>query len=232
MSKRIQFSIIIPLYNKQDVLGRTLDSVLAQKHESYEVIIVDDGSSDNSFKIAESYASQYPCIKVFRQSNFGPAKARNHGLTQAKNDYLLFLDADDEIMPDFLFTAAESFRQNTSQDFFASAHFRTVNGTRKSWVPYFENFGVRQGFRRIIPTDSPNSLLGMMWFLHSSTTVCKRSVVERFGGFYDKERSHYGEDSYLWLQVLLNCAGFFELSELGWYHTENSGLIAGRGSLL
>ena len=90
-------SIIIPVYNSEKHLAETISSVLAQTWPYKEIIIVDDGSSDNSLAIAKSFASEN--IKVLHQQNKGASAARNRGIQEAKGDYIQFLDADDLLMP-------------------------------------------------------------------------------------------------------------------------------------
>lgn len=92
-------SIVIPLYNKELSIKRTLDSVLRQEEVDFEVVIVDDGSTDTSYAIAEEYAHKDTRIRLYQQENGGPSKARNTGARNAKGDWILFLDADDELLP-------------------------------------------------------------------------------------------------------------------------------------
>lgn len=89
-------SIIIPTYNRADVLCRALDSVLSQSYQDFEVIIVDDGSTDNTKDVLAFYLEEYPQLKYFYQENSGsPAIARNFGIMQASGEYINFLDSDD-----------------------------------------------------------------------------------------------------------------------------------------
>lgn len=97
-------SVIIPLYNKEKSIAQTLDSVLGQKCADFEVVIVNDGSTDNSYSIAKEYVAKDNRIHLFKQSNGGPSKARNTGVKQAKGEWILFLDADDELLPGALAT--------------------------------------------------------------------------------------------------------------------------------
>lgn len=87
-------SIIIPVYNSENYLTECIESAIAQTWNNKEIIIVDDGSTDNSFKIATKYAI-HSCIKIISQKNKGASAARNVGLNEAKGDYIQFLDADD-----------------------------------------------------------------------------------------------------------------------------------------
>ncbi len=90
-------SIIIPLYNKEPIIERTVRSVLSQSFVDFELIIVDDGSTDGSVNVVNSLRD---CrIRLIRQKNGGPGKARNTGALYAKGNWILFLDADDELMP-------------------------------------------------------------------------------------------------------------------------------------
>lgn len=95
-------SVIIPLYNKELSIAQTLDSVLGQEGADFEVVIVDDSSTDKSYAIAEEYAHKDTRIRLFQQENGGPAKARNTGARNAKSEWILFLDADDELLPNSL----------------------------------------------------------------------------------------------------------------------------------
>ncbi len=95
-------SIIVPLYNKAHTLTRSLDSVFAQIDDRFEVIVVDDGSTDNSPQVVrERYGSR---VILIEQKNAGPSAARNTGARHANKSHLLFLDADDELFPDALRT--------------------------------------------------------------------------------------------------------------------------------
>lgn len=101
MNEKTLFSIIIPVYNAQNTIRRTLQSVLNQTFSSYEIIVVNDGSRDNSARILQEFA-HYPQVTVLNQINAGVSAARNSGLQQASGDYVLFLDADDWVDDNFL----------------------------------------------------------------------------------------------------------------------------------
>ncbi len=89
------FSIIIPVYNVEKYLNQCVDSVLVQDFTDYEIILVDDGSTDNSPTICDKYAEKYTQIKVIHKTNGGLSDARNFGIKKAQGDYLIFLDSDD-----------------------------------------------------------------------------------------------------------------------------------------
>lgn len=93
-------SVVIPLYNKEPIIGQSLQSVLSQSFEDFEVIVVDDGSTDGSVSVVESFSDER--IHLIRQENGGPSKARNTGTCAARGEWIVFLDADDEFLPDAL----------------------------------------------------------------------------------------------------------------------------------
>ena len=105
MNKNI--TIIIPLYNKEKYIYKCLNSILLQSYGFYEVLIIDDGSTDNSAKICEEFYSKDKRFKYFSKENGGVSSARNLGIEKAKYDYIVFVDADDYIEEDYLKSLTE-----------------------------------------------------------------------------------------------------------------------------
>ncbi|MDR2600759.1 MAG: glycosyltransferase [Oscillospiraceae bacterium] len=103
MNQQIKFSIIVPVYNTQKYIKRCIQSVISQQYDNYELILINDGSIDDSGIICEQYSSKYDNITYFFKDNGGPASARNVGLDNATGDYLLFLDSDDRMCEDLLY---------------------------------------------------------------------------------------------------------------------------------
>lgn len=95
MSTNPQISVIIPVYNAEKTLNRCLNSIIAQDFKDFEVLLVDDGSTDDSGKICDEYAAKDDRFKVFHKKNGGASSARNIGLDNAKGEYITFCDADD-----------------------------------------------------------------------------------------------------------------------------------------
>ena len=107
----MEFSIIVPVYNTSSFLKACIASVKAQGVSDWELILVDDGSTDGSAELLNAYAKTDARIRVFRQENRGQFFARQKGMAEAKGEYLLFLDSDDELMPDCLTTLQAAFRK-------------------------------------------------------------------------------------------------------------------------
>ena len=108
--RRESVSVVIPTFDRVDLLPRAVDSVLGQSRPADEILVVDDGSADGS---AEMLARQYAQVRVLEQAHTGVSAARNHGITEAQGEWIAFLDSDDEWLPDKLATQMEhlhSFR--------------------------------------------------------------------------------------------------------------------------
>jgi glycosyltransferase involved in cell wall biosynthesis len=99
---KCRISIIVPVYNAEDYLFRCLDSILDQSLTSYEVILVDDGSTDSSPLICDRYSATDPRFRTIHKPNGGVSSARNAGISLAKGEYLMFVDSDDSLLPDAL----------------------------------------------------------------------------------------------------------------------------------
>ncbi|WP_300454007.1 glycosyltransferase family A protein [Accumulibacter sp.] len=97
-------SVVVPTYNYAHLLPRALDSVLAQQAADVELIVVNDGSTDDSAAVLAAYAARHRCVRVAEQANAGAAAARNRGIRLARGSHVLLLDADDELLPDALAT--------------------------------------------------------------------------------------------------------------------------------
>jgi glycosyltransferase involved in cell wall biosynthesis len=127
------FSLIIPIYNAGKTLRRCLDSILDQSYPSYEVWMIDDGSSDNSAEIAASYAQRDSRFILIRQPNAGPSRARNHGLNLAQGDIICFVDSDDFVEPDYLQQLSDVFQDEDVQVAFFGVN-QITEGYRKECV--------------------------------------------------------------------------------------------------
>ena len=107
-----EFSIVVPIYNVEGYLKKCLDSILNQTFVDYEIILVNDGSTDQSLSIIKEYMSKYPDIKLINQENKGLSEARNAGLKEARGNYVLFVDSDDFIDKDLLLNLNDSIINN------------------------------------------------------------------------------------------------------------------------
>lgn len=178
-------SFIVPCYNLRDFLPETLNSIISQSFCDWECIVVDDGSSDDSASIADAYASRDCRIRVIKQHNGGVVTARNNGVLASTGRYLVFLDADDVIMPGFLSEAVPILD--------ARPEVKLVYGPA-------EQFG--KGVKTALMPMSEFSMEAMLG--HNCiyvTALFRKADFLRAGGFRE-EMSAGLEDWDLWLSVL------------------------------
>lgn len=112
----IKLSIILPVYNVQSYLRQCIDSILEQPFSNFELIIVNDGSTDDSGRLCEEYSQQDDRIKVFHKENGGLSSARNYGISKHKGKYLSFIDSDDYLVGDYYSKAIDLLDSNISLD--------------------------------------------------------------------------------------------------------------------
>ncbi len=108
----ILFSIVVPVYNSEKYLRECIESVLNQTYRNFEIVLVDDGSTDASREICDLYSKQYDCITTLHQKNRGPIEARVNGVSYAKGDFLFFLDSDDMLRIDALEIIEQAITNN------------------------------------------------------------------------------------------------------------------------
>lgn len=221
-------SIVVPLYQKESTVRRAIESVRRQAFADFEVIVVDDGSTDQGPAIVQEMAYSDPRIRLVKRQNGGPGAAKNTGLRQAKAALITFLDADDEWEPWFLEQAFQALEYHPECDIYASA-FRLGPSGIDRWEE-LRAHGIGEGVWRLRPGIGDRELSLCLGVIHSCSSLFRTHAVRRFGGFYEKDACRYGEDVYLWLQMILHCAVVRSFSVSAWYHTDASdlGLSSGR----
>lgn len=136
-----KISVIVPVYNVEDYLKECVDSILAQSYNNFELILVNDGSTDSSYKICEEYLKQNNTIKLINKPNGGLSSARNAGIEIATGEFLSFIDSDDFIHKDFLKILIEPMIENPDIKITASSYSKEVEGlSSKSSIINFYNF--------------------------------------------------------------------------------------------
>ena len=184
-SKKPLVTVIIPTYNRGWILQDAIDSVLDQDFSDYELIVVDDGSSDNTREILGAYGDR---ITVLRQPNRGVSAARNRGINEAAGQLIAFLDSDDLWLPGKLSTQVEFFEDNADA---------VINQTQEIWI--------RNG-QRVNPKKRHHKFSGMIFerslalcLVSPSAVMIKKSLLEAVGGF--DENLPACEDYDLWLRI-------------------------------
>jgi glycosyltransferase involved in cell wall biosynthesis len=215
-----RISVVIPLYNKASSIAAATASVLGQTYADLELIVVDDGSTDGSASHVRGLDD--PRVRLIAQANAGPGAARNRGLAEATGEYVAFLDADDEWEPKFLHLALTALDAHPECGAWVSGHARGPE--RISQAPRHRRMGLTAGLWRLPHRTPAKSLKTLVDFCHSSCIVARSALIREYGGYYDRDRATYGEDSYLWLLVLMNHALYVDPEPHVWFHTEHSSL--------
>jgi glycosyltransferase involved in cell wall biosynthesis len=181
----MQISVIIPSYNRIQTLTRAIDSVLAQHSLVDEIIVVDDGSEDNT---AALVSQRYPNIKLIRQTNQGVSAARNTGIRQARFEWIALLDSDDSWLPEKISMIRQAQLQNPDYHLFHSDEIWIRNGVR---VNPMNKHGKQGGwiFKNCLP----------LCVISPSAVVLRRSLLHTTG--YFDESLPACEDYDLWLRI-------------------------------
>lgn len=187
-------SVIIPLYNKAKTIKRTLESIHNQSYQDFEVIVVDDGSTDDSFRVVSEFND--PRIKIYRQSNQGVSAARNHAVELSSGDYVAFLDADDEWDPDYLETQVSLIRSYPEASIFGTNYrFKDSSGNYSNTILNRIKLG---GYSGVVDNyfEIASHSHVPIW---SSAVAIKKSAFNSVGGFPLGIKS--GEDLLTWARL-------------------------------
>lgn len=215
MATKVTFSIIVPLHNAEQTLRRCLDSILAQTFTHYELILVNDGSTDASASICADYAERHPFISVIDQAHSGVSAARNAGIRAAKGERLTFVDADDELTPHFLST----FQEEGMQHDFCMQSIILVNQQGEH---------IQKPLDRTMLTEKDDMAAHIYAMLRNDlpiSTCCslfRRDLLQAAKVCFN-EKIQYSEDTDFILRYLTCCQSMCTLSEANYiYYTPTS----------
>jgi len=190
-----RFSIIVPLYNKGHIVSRTIESALAQTFNDFEILVINDGSTDNSEAVVRSFVD--PRIKLITKENGGEGSARNFGIKMAQAEYVSLLDADDIWHPDYLASMDDLIKLYPNMGIYCSAMIaiygdgtkiiRTLREYKKEKYKKVEDYfdAAREGS-----------------FMYSSTITIPKKIFAEVGEFEPKVKM--GTDTDMWARILLN----------------------------
>ncbi len=182
-------SVVIPLFNKASYIADTLRSVIGQSLLPREILVIDDGSSDDSAAIVRSLAD--PLVRLIEQGNAGPGPARNRGIADAKGEWIAFLDADDLWLPDHLAELALLTARDPAVAFLATSYREVGEHSAASSPPDLAAVGPRDFFA--LPVDGRN--------ICSSSLAVRTEILRASGGF---GAAMPGEDVDLWIRLGLD----------------------------
>lgn len=187
-------SVVIPLYNKESQINQTIQSVLRQSFQDFEIVVVDDGSTDNS--VSEVKRFNDPRIRIISQTNAGVSAARNRGIAEAKGEFIALLDGDDEWKPDYLATQYALTEKYPECDVFATDYeFRSSDGevspTIINRLHFNSEDGILTNYFEVATHSHPP--------ICSISIMTRKGIFESIGGFPLGIRS--GEDLLTWARI-------------------------------
>lgn len=203
-----RFSVIMPLYNKERYLKKAIESVIAQTYRDFELIIIDDGSTDNSLEVVRGLKIEDRRLKILTQSNSGVAVARNNGVAASEGEYMCFLDADDWWGPTFLEEIDRMIAEYPDAGIYASNYIYYKPG--KTHVA----LNLSRGY-----IDYPKAYYeGFSMPVWTGATCMPRKVFDEMGGFPNGIK--LGEDFLLWAKTALHYPIAFCEKPLAYYNND------------
>jgi len=205
------FSVIIPLYNKAPYVAKAIESVLGQTYRDFEVIVIDDGSTDQSLEVAKTFENK--SITIISQPNSGVSTARNNGVNLAKYPYICFLDADDWWHPTFLEEMKRLITDFPDAGIYGSGYYIVKNGQER-----IAPIGVPQGFERGIIDYCEVYAKTLCMPLTSISVVIPKHIFDEEKGF--KSQLKFGEDFDLWIRIALKHKVILVNKPLAYYNQD------------
>lgn len=201
-------SIIIPVFNVQNYIKRCIDSILLQSFEDWELLLIDDGSTDNSFEICKKYVNEK--INLFHKNNGGVSSARNYGLKKSKGDYIVFIDADDYVDKNYLKNLYDNIRDN---DLVVSGYKEVYSNGKVNK----RNFGKKDMTMEYIKNKFDELYLSN--FLNSPfNKLYKKSLIN----CTFNENQILGEDLLFNLQYIKNCKNIISINNTDYNYVINN----------
>lgn len=218
----MKFSVIIPLYNKAPYIAKAINSVLAQSFHDYELVIMDDGSKDDSFEVAKKAIEGNDSCRLYRQENAGVSMARNNAVALSQGEYLCFLDADDWWSPTFLEEMSNLIDEYPDAGIYGTSYTIVNETKRKTRVA---NIGVEKGFTKGYINYCSVYAKTLVMPLCTDSVCMSRIVFDEMRGF--PKGIKLGEDFLLWIRVALKYKVAFLNKSLSFYNQDVE--VANRG---
>ncbi|HIY08644.1 MAG TPA: glycosyltransferase [Firmicutes bacterium] len=219
-------SIIVPVYNGEKTLARCVDSILRQDFRDFELLLVDDGSTDSSGALCDRYAREDPRVRVIHKENGGVSHSRNMALDQARGVYLQFLDCDDWITPDATKLLVRT-AQETGCDLVIAEFYRVV-GTRVSHKSGIEDSSVlsREEYAEYMMEDPADFYYGVLW-----NKLYRRAIVEEHHLRMDNN-VRWCEDFLFNLEYVLYGERFAALRAPVYYYVKTKGSLVAQSATI
>ena len=210
----MKVSIIVPVYNTEKYLARCLSSLVGQTYRNTEIVIIDDGSTDKSLKIAESYAKDDGRVKVLTKKHTGANLARKKGIENATGDYFMFIDSDDWIEHDTI----EKLTQILRRKRYDIIKFNAVNEPSGKNVPGLDLKGEKE--REFAPGDIKRLALETKLLRSLAYEIISEEVVKAAKSF--GRAMSYGEDYLANLEIIDNASSFLAVDDVFYHYRKDT----------
>lgn len=207
-------SIIIPLYNKVDYIERCISSIINQNYQDYEVIIIDDGSTDGSDKAITRHLSDNR-VKLFRIPNSGVSSARNKGIDIATGEFVLFIDADDYIDRGYLQNIMHIAKENNADIYIWGITKNRTNGSQVSVIPDLSGMYSLKDFLSLFVKEQYQKHKGLYGYIPNK--LLKRSILKEHHLTFDASMKLM-EDYDFFLSYYSYCKSFYCFDETGYHY--------------
>ncbi len=216
-------SIIVPVFNTEKYLRECIESILAQTYESFELILIDDGSTDHSWKICVEYQERDNRIKAFHKKNSGVSSARNLGLQKARGEYISFCDSDDVIVPNLYEILLKLLVQYDADRVCGGYEYIYPDGHQVFCKPRTAD-GLYQK-KELLPVMIDDGTMSGFLFSGVNNSVFKKSIIDKYHLEF-QESIKYNEDSLFSFEYALNSSSLYCLQSRSLYryrqHKESS----------
>ncbi len=217
-------SIIVPAYNAQGTIGRCLDSILKQTYSDFELLVMDDGSRDDTLRILDEYAASDARIRVIHKENTGVSDTRNQALDLACGEYIQFLDADDWITPDATRLFVRAMEDNPTCDMVIADFYRVVgkNLSQKGDIEE-EHLLTREEYADEMMKSPADFYYGVLW-----NKFFRRSIIEEYQLRMDA-RLDWAEDFIFNMEYVLHTDHIYALKAPVYYYVKTEGSLVSQG---
>jgi glycosyltransferase involved in cell wall biosynthesis len=197
-------SIVNPLYNKEYSISNTISSVLSQSYRDFELLVINDGSTDRSINIVETFNDDR--IRIINKPNGGVSSARNRGIKEAESEWIAFLDGDDYWDPSFLSTLLD-LKERYPDAAMYTGQYAQVNNSKE--IIRLDRFPpIREGYF---------DLFSYLYAVHSSSILVNKNVF-KLCGYFDENLTH-GEDTDMWIRIALKYPVCYTNTLVSYYNT-------------
>lgn len=214
MSKKILISVIMPIYNAEEYLHDSIGSILSQDIDNYELILINDGSTDGSLKVIKEYEKKYKNIRVLSRENKGILKSRLEGVEIAKGEYVLFVDADDALSKDALKTYSKYLEEKKYDIIRGNYELITDKGNvKKVEFDKIESISKKDYKKEVYPRFLTGPKFNSIW-----RTLIKKDILK----LYADVKISMGEDQALMISILDKSKNILVVPDMLYYYRINN----------